>query len=126
MPLYGHEMDDEVSPLETGLGFAVKLEKEDFIGKEGILVRGTPNRTRVGINITGRGIARENCPVFVGDLLIGRTTSGTHCPYLARPIAMALLDVSYSEIGTPVEVEVRGKRITAEITNLPFYKKTSK
>jgi aminomethyltransferase len=126
MPLYGHEMDDEVSPLETGLGFAVKLEKEDFIGKEGILVRGTPTITRVGLNITGRGIARENCPVYMGDLLIGRTTSGTHCPYLARPIAMALIDISHSDIGTQVEVDVRGRRITAEITNLPFYKKASK
>jgi aminomethyltransferase len=62
----------------------------------------------------------------MGDLLIGRTTSGTHCPYLARPVAMALLDLSHSDIGTQVEVDVRGRRITAEITDLPFYKKASK
>jgi aminomethyltransferase len=123
MPLYGHEMDDKITPMETGLGFAVKLEKEDFIGKAGLLAKGTPGRTRVGLNITGRGIAREQCPVYLGDLLIGTTTSGTHCPYLGRPVAMALIDSSYSEIGTKVEVEVRGRRIAAEVTALPFYKR---
>lgn len=123
MPLYGHEMDDNISPLETGLGFAVKLEKEDFIGKNGILKRGTPKVTRVGLRITGRGIAREACPIYLGDKLLGTTTSGTHCPFLGHPVAMALLPVKHSEIGTKVEVEVRGRRIEAEIVALPFYKR---
>ena len=121
MPLYGHEMNDDVSPIEAGLGFAVKLKKEDFIGKKGILDRGTPTRTRVGLKITGRGIARENCPVYFGDKEIGKTTSGTHSPYLGYPIAMALVDVNVSSIGTELEVDVRGRRITAEIVGLPFY-----
>ncbi|MHB8129995.1 MAG: glycine cleavage system aminomethyltransferase GcvT, partial [Mobilitalea sp.] len=125
MPLYGHEMDDTISPLETGLGFAVKMEKEDFIGKAGIITRGMPKRARVGLNITGRGIAREACPVYVGEDQIGATTSGTHCPYLGRPIAMALVSSEYSEIGTQVEVDVRGRRITAEVVALPFYKRTT-
>jgi len=124
MPLYGHEMDDSISPLETGLGFAVKLEKEDFIGKEGIVSRGTPKLTRVGLNITGRGIAREACPVYLGEKLLGTTTSGTHCPYLGRPVAMALLQPEHSQLGTQVEVEVRGRRISAEIIPLPFYKRS--
>jgi aminomethyltransferase len=123
MPLYGHEMDDTVSPIETGLGFAVKLEKEDFIGKAGILSRGEPTRTRVGLVITGRGIAREACPVYYEGELIGATTSGTHCPYLGRPVAMALLEVAHGAIGTQVEVDVRGRRITAEVVALPFYKR---
>ncbi len=123
MPLYGHEMDDSITPLETGLGFTVKMDKEDFIGKAGLLAKGTPQRTRVGLNITGRGIARELCPVYHGDNLIGTTTSGTHCPYLGHPVAMALIDTSHSEIGTIVEVEVRGRRIRAEVIALPFYKR---
>ena len=125
MPLYGHEMDDTVSPLETGLGFAVKLEKEDFIGKAGMLARGVPTRARVGLNITGRGIAREACPVYCNEEQIGSTTSGTHCPYLGRPVAMAFVASEYSAIGTQVEVEVRGRRITAEVDQLPFYKRTT-
>ena len=124
MPLYGHEMDDTISPLETGLGFAVKMEKEKFIGKAGIITRGMPKRARVGLNITGRGIAREACPVYVGEEQIGATTSGTHCPYLGRPIAMAIVSSVYSEIGTQLEVDVRGRRITAEVVALPFYKRT--
>lgn len=123
MPLYGHEMDEEVSPIEAGLGFAVKLKKENFIGKKGIIDRGTPTRTRVGLKITGRGIARENCPVFYNDKEIGRTTSGTHSPYLGYPIAMALVDVNVSSVHTELEVDVRGRRIAAEIVELPFYKR---
>ncbi len=123
MPLYGHEMDDTISPLETGLGFAVKIEKGDFIGKEGILARGEPTKTRVGLNITGRGIAREACPVYYNNEQIGVTTSGTHCPYLGRPIAMALLNIGHSELGTQVEVDVRGRRISAEVVALPFYRR---
>lgn len=123
MPLYGHEMDDNISPIEAGLGFAVKLNKENFIGKQGIIDRGTPTKTRVGLRITGRGIARENCPVFIGDQEIGRTTSGTHSPYLGYPIAMALIDVDKSAIGTEILVDVRGRKITAEIVELPFYKR---
>ncbi|NLO09814.1 MAG: glycine cleavage system aminomethyltransferase GcvT [Clostridiales bacterium] len=121
MPLYGHEMDDDISPIEAGLGFAVKLNKENFIGKKGIIDRGTPTRTRVGLKITGRGIARENCPVFIGDKEIGRTTSGTHSPYLGYPIAMALVDVDNSILGAELLVDVRGRKITAEIVEIPFY-----
>lgn len=123
MPLYGHEMDDNVSPIEAGLGFAVKLDKENFIGKKGILDRGTPERTRVGLKITGRGIARENCSVFDGEKEIGKTTSGTHSPYLGYPIAMALVDAGAGDIGTEVEIDVRGRRISAEVVALPFYKR---
>jgi aminomethyltransferase len=116
-------MDDQISPLETGLGFAVKMDKEDFIGKNALLEAGEPKITRVGLSITGRGIARENCLVYIGQTRIGRTTSGTHCPYLSRPLAMALVDIHSSAIGTQVEVEVRGRRIPAEIVALPFYKR---
>lgn len=123
MPLYGHEMDDSTSPLEAGLGFAVKLNKDDFIGKRGIIERGEPKKTRVGLKITGRGIARENCPVYHGDSLIGKTTSGTHSPYFGYPIAMALVDVDFAKVGTELSVEVRGKKISAEVVPLPFYKR---
>ena len=123
MPLYGHEMDDTISPLEAGLGFAVKMNKEDFIGKRGLMGRGAPSITRIGLKITGRGIARENCPVYFGDKEIGRTTSGTHSPYLGYPIAMALVEKEYSSIASSLLVDVRGRKIEAEIVSLPFYKK---
>lgn len=123
MPLYGHEMDDDISPLEAGLGFAVKMGKEEFIGKEGLENRGELTRKRVGLKVTGRGIIREHEAVYVGDEQIGHTTSGTHCPCLGYPVAMALLDIAYTEVGTQVEAEVRGRRIPAEVVPLPFYKR---
>ena len=123
MPLYGHEMNDVIHPLETGLKFAVKLQKEDFIGKKALEAKSVLTRKRVGLKMIGRGIARENEKVYVGDKEVGWTTSGTHCPYLGYAIAMAILDLDYTEIGTKVEVEVRGRRIEAEVVALPFYKK---
>lgn len=123
MPLYGHEMDDTISPKEAGLGIFVKMDKEDFIGRQAILDRGPLTRRRVGLKVTGRGIIREHQPVYAGDRQIGTTTSGTHCPYLGYPAAMALVDIGYKEPGTVVEVEVRGRRVAAEVVKLPFYKR---
>ena len=123
MPLYGHEMDDQVTPLEAGLGFAVKMTKEDFIGKKALEEKGGPARKRIGLKVTGRGIIREHQDVYLGDRLIGHTTSGTHCSYLGCPVAMALVDADCTEPGTKVEADVRGRRVEAEIVPLPFYKR---
>lgn len=123
MPLYGHEMDETIDPLETGLGFGVKMGKEAFIGKKGIEAKGALTRKRVGLKVTGRGIIREHADVYADGKKIGQTTSGTHCPYLGHPVAMALLEIAYTEPGTQVEAEVRGRRIAAEVVKLPFYKR---
>lgn len=123
MPLYGHEMDDEISPLETGLGFAVKMAKEDFIGKAAMEAKGEPQQKRIGLKVTGRGIIREHQEVFLDGEKIGHTTSGTHCPYLGYPVAMALVDAGRTEIGTKVSVQVRGRSVEAEVAALPFYKR---
>lgn len=121
MPLYGHELDEDISPLEAALDFAVKMNK-DFIGKEKIIEKGI-NRRRVGLKITGRGIVREHCVVYYEGKEIGVTTSGTHSPTLGYPIAMALLDTAYNKVGTEVNVMVRGREISAVICPLPFLKK---
>ena len=123
MPLYGHEMDEDISPLEAGLGLGVKLEKDEFIGRDAILAAGEPKRVRVGLAVTGRGIVREHQDVYLNGELIGHSTSGTHCPYLGKAVAMALLDANHAETGTAVEVDVRGRRVAAEIVPLPFYVK---
>jgi len=123
MPLYGHEMDDTIDPLETGLAFGVKMQKKDFIGKKAIEEKGPLTRKRIGLKVLGRGIIREHEEVYANEKLIGHTTSGTHCPYLGYPVAMALVDINYIEIGTKVEVLVRGRKVEAEVVKLPFYKK---
>lgn len=123
MPLYGHEMNDVITPLETGLGFAVKMNKEDFIGKAALEKKGAPSVVRVGLKVTGRGIIREHAKVYCDGEEIGETTSGTHCPYLGYPAAMALVKKEFAENGKKAEAEVRGRRIEAEIVPLPFYKR---
>lgn len=125
MPLYGHEMDDTVNPLEAGLGFAVKMEKDDFIGKAAIEEMEELKRKRVGLKILDRGIVRENEEVYLNDSLIGRTTSGTYCPHLRYAAAMALIDSRYAEVGTVVEVPIRKRSLKAEVVAMPFYIKSS-
>ena len=120
MPLYGHEMDEGVTPFEAGLAFAVKMDKADFIGKEALLVR-QPKAMRVGLAVTGRGIIREGAILYADDRQVGVATSGTHCPYIGYAAAMALLDPAYSSVGTQLDADVRGKRVTAEVVKLPFY-----
>ncbi len=123
MPLYGHEMDETISPLEAGLDFGVKLNKDEFIGKDALVAAGAPKRVRVGLDVTGRGIIREHQEVYLGQEKIGLTTSGTHCPFLGKALAMALIDPAHAAEGTQLEVEVRGRRVPAVIVPLPFYKR---
>ena len=123
MPLYGHEMNDEISPRETGLGIFVKMKKEDFIGKAALVERGKPTVKRVGLKVTGRGILREHQSVLLDGKEIGHTTSGTFCPYLNQPVAMAILPKEHAEIGQALEVDVRGRKVPVEVIPLPFYKR---
>lgn len=123
MPLYGHEMDETVTPLEAGLSMFVKMQKENFIGKEALAAAGSPKVCRVGLKVEGRGIIREGMDLYVGDKKVGRSTSGTHCPYLGRPVAMALVKTDYKEPGSRLEAMVRGKRVAVSVTKLPFYQR---
>lgn len=124
MPLYGHEMDDTVTPLETGLDFGVKMNKEEFVGKAGIESKLPLSRKRVGLEVTGRGIVREHCDLFWGDKKVGFSTSGTQAPFLGRPVAMAIIDIDYTDLGTELEADVRGRRVGVKVCELPFYKRS--
>lgn len=121
MPLYGHEMNDEITPFEAGIDFFVKMDKADFVGKSALIGKENPLNKRYGIKVTGRGVVREECEVLLNGEVIGKTTSGTHCPAVG-PVAMALLKGEIAE-GTKVEVEVRGRKVEAEIVPMPFYKR---
>lgn len=131
LPLYGQELGKDISPLEAGIGFAVKLEMEaDFIGKEALIRQkeaGIP-RKLVGIEMTGRGIPRTGYPVFAagaaaGEEPIGYVTSGTQSPTLKKNLGLALIRAEYAGLGTSVEVEIRGKRVEASTVKAPFYKR---
>ena len=122
MPLYGHEMDETITPLEAGLGFAVKMGKASFIGKEA-LEGEPPARTRVGLEVTGRGIIREHAPVTFEGRVIGATTSGTYCPTLSKACAMALVEAGSVALGDEVSAEVRGREVAARVVKMPFYQR---
>jgi aminomethyltransferase len=122
MPLYGHEMDDTITPLETGLSRYVKFEKDDFIGRRALLEAGKPKRARIGLKMTGRGIAREHYPVTSNGKEIGFTTSGTHCPTVGA-VAMAIVEIEHSEIGKTLQVIIRGEPVDAVVVPLPFYQR---
>lgn len=125
MPLYGHELSQDISPLETGLGRFVKLDKPDFIGREALVKQKAEGlkRRRCGLEILDRGIAREGAPVLLRGEQIGFVTSGTMAPWLGKPIAMAMLAAEHAVAGNTVEVDVRGRALQALIVKLPFYKR---
>ena len=123
MPLYGHEMNDDISPLETGLDLFVKMDKPGFIGRDALLTRGEPRVKRVGLEVTERGIVREHCTVFSDGREVGVTTSGTHCPFINKAVAMALISRELAVPGQALQVDVRGRKLAARVVALPFYKR---
>ncbi|MBT2677531.1 glycine cleavage system aminomethyltransferase GcvT [Bacillus sp. ISL-35] len=129
LALYGQELSPEISPLEAGIGFAVKLNKEaDFIGKDALKQQkenGLP-RKLVGIEMIDRGIPRHGYPVYKGEVRIGEVTTGTQSPTLKKNIGLALIDTKETELGNEVEVEIRGKRLKAAVSATPFYKRDKK
>lgn len=122
MPLYGHEMSEELSPLDTSLGSFCKMDKENFIGKENLVDNGF---TRVGLLNLDKGIIREKMDVYFEDSLIGFTTSGTFLPYLKASYAMAIINKNNSMVNTIVDVKIRNRFVKAKIVALPFYKRTN-
>jgi aminomethyltransferase len=128
MPLYGHELSEEIDPFQAGLGWAVKLDKGDFIGRDA-LVRRREDATlprRVGLELAGRRAAREGSTVWRDGRIIGRVTSGTVTPTLHKAIAMAYLEPAFTAIGTLCTVDVRGKTAEARVVPLPFYQRPRK
>ncbi len=124
MPLYGHELSAAINPYAALVGWAVKLEKGEFIGREALQRwKNQPGQTRVGLSLEGKRIARQGTTVFDGDRKAGTVTSGTFAPTLQSSLAMAFVEPSLATIGTRLEVDIRGHRERAEVVELPFYRR---
>ncbi|WZO97762.1 glycine cleavage system aminomethyltransferase GcvT [Isosphaeraceae bacterium EP7] len=124
MPLYGHEMDETVNPYAAGLGWAVKLKKGPFIGRDALVgFKANPGRTRVGLRLDGKRIARQGYEVSDGGRTVGVVTSGSFPPTINASLAMALIEPALSAVGTPLTVNVRGNLETATVIALPFYRR---
>ena len=131
MPLYGHELNEQLNPLEAGLGFAVNFQNQagndrDFIGCHAIGQTKTDGvkRTRIGLQLEGKRAAREGYAIFGDGQIIGEVTSGSFSPTLQYPIAMGYVNQSDMPLGSALEIDIRGKMLPAITCQLPFYKRT--
>ena len=129
MPLYGHELNLDVNPYEAGFARVVRLERDDFVGKNALLELSTktPARKLVGLVGEGKRAARADYPLFADSestVQIGIITSGALSPTLGYPVAMGYLETNLSEIGNTVSVDIRGTRLPMTIVKLPFYKRS--
>jgi aminomethyltransferase len=122
--LYGNDMDESVNPYEAGLGWTVKLDKGDFIGREALseIKEMGPRRHLIGLSMQPASIPRHGAAVSANGRRIGTVTSGTHSFFLGHPIALALVEGPSFRIGDTVAIEVRGGEAPAEVVKLPFYR----
>ena len=128
MALYGQDIDDTTTALEADLGWIVKLDKGDFIGREALLRQseaGVPRRL-VGFEVEGRAIARHGYRALLDDREVGRVTSGTFSPTLEKSIGLVYLPSELSKPGSSFEVEVRSRRVPARVVPTPFYTRPRK
>lgn len=124
LPLYGHELSEAINAAQSGLDFALDLERE-FIGREAVVkaTRDLSLPRRVGICLQGRRLARQHDKIFSAGQQVGEVTSGTLAPTLNVPIAMGYVKPQAGQVGAVVEVEVRGQRVLGYIVPLPFYRR---
>lgn len=124
-PLYGHELDDTTTPLEAGLDWVTKFSKPVFIGRE-VLVQQKEEgvkRRLVGLEMREPGIARGEYPLFKDAQPVGQVTSGTKSPSLGKSIALGYVAAAASGLGSEIDVEIRGRKVRAEVVPLPFYRR---
>lgn len=123
MPLYGHELSEQINPAQTDLRFAINLKDRDFVGKTAIENSDPRLPIRVGLELTDRRPAREHCPVLLNGAKVGEITSGTFSPTLQKSISMAYINPDVATTGQQVSIDVRGKLHEAKLVPLPFYKR---
>lgn len=126
MSLYGHELGDDISPLEAGLGWITKFQKGPFTGSEVIAKQKEEGLTRkiAGFEMTEPGIARDGCDVYIDGEKVGVVTSGSPAPFLKKNIGLAFLPPQFANDGQEIKIDVRGRQIAAKVVPTPFYKRS--
>ena len=125
LPLYGHDMTPDVEPVAANAVFAISKSRRTeggFFGSDRILnaLANGPARKLVGLSVDGKMPVREGAPIFAGDAQVGVITSGGFGPSVGAPVAMGYVDAGHNTIGMALEAEVRGKRVSIAVANLPF------
>jgi aminomethyltransferase len=129
MSLYGHELGDDISTYEAGLGWITKLDKDGgFTGRDKLVAQKEAglNRKIVGFEMTEPGIARDGYDVYCDDEKCGVVTSGSPAPYLKKNIGLAFVPADFANTGQEIKIDVRGKHLAAKIVTTPFYKREKK
>jgi aminomethyltransferase len=129
LPLYGHEISDEINVWEAGLDRFIKMDKPEFVGREALqnAKAAGVKRTLVGLEMIERGIARDGYRVIDdAGREIGYVTSGSYAPFLKKNIALAYVPPEFSELGSTVRVQIRGQGVKAQVVLTPFYKRPKK
>ena len=123
LPLYGHELSDEITPLEAGLGMFAKIKEKDFIGRDALAAQKEAGLTRkiVGIELQDKAIPRAGYPVEVGGEQVGTVTTGYRSISTDRSVCVAMVDKAYTELGTQVEIRIRKKVFPGIVTKKRFY-----
>lgn len=126
LPLYGHEIDDTTNPIEAGLGWVVKLDKAEFVGRDALLaIKEQPLVRRLrGLWLQGRGMLRGGYEVFVGEERVGELTSGSIAyTQSEQAVGVAYIQSEFATEGTLVDVLIRDRRVAARVTSKPFYRR---
>ena len=123
LPLYGHELSDEITPLEAGLGMFAKIKEKDFIGRDALAAQKEAGLTRkiVGIELQDKAIPRAGYPVEIGGEQVGTVTTGYRSISTDRSVCVAMVDKAYTELGTQVEIRIRKKVFPGIVTKKRFY-----
>lgn len=125
LPLYGHELDENTSPLEAGLGWSVKLDKGEFSGRDAMKKQqseGLP-KALACLRSEGKALPRQGYPVFSNDKQVGTVTSGSQGIFVGYPIACAFVPPDLAKVGTKLQVGIRDTKVNAEVVKRPFYKR---
>ncbi|MEN8374675.1 MAG: glycine cleavage system aminomethyltransferase GcvT [Gemmatimonadota bacterium] len=122
--LYGNDLDEEHTAIESGLGWVVKPDKGDFVGRDALVREKAEGAVRrlVGFRLSERGIPRPGYPLQVGEEVVGRVTSGVHSPSLGCGVGLGYVAREHAAKGALIDVIIRGKPVPAEIERPPFYK----
>ncbi len=125
LPLYGHELTEETTPLEAGLGWVVRFNKPHFIGCDALLRQRDAGITRrlVGVVLSEPGIARQGYAIVHDGKMVGAITSGTRSPTLGKAIGLGYVASTWKAVGTRLGIDIRGRVVAAEVVPLPFYKR---
>jgi aminomethyltransferase len=125
LPLYGHELDETTTPFEARLGWVVRLAKESFIGRDALVRQKEEGLRRqlAGFAVADRGIARQGHSILHDSEAVGIVTSGTMSPTLGKAIGLGYVAPKHAGIGTALKIDVRGRRLGAEVVGLPFYRR---